>query len=364
VIPTQIVTSIERDNQTPAQTQREFMNLVQSGAKMKVAGSARKDPMQLFKLGHKPKHRFDLFDTRFYLTRVRQVPELRFLVAYVVQPDRKGNPVIYPRIFYKDLSLAWRSASHYSETEEGIWVGKGDVRPIVEDGEEWVESVESTTDLPLEMQTAVDSLINYSKRMGGKESTLGLIIRRSPDGRVVPYRDFIEPRERAAANKGNLINRGKSVARFKKANDPTSLVFAKGFEPDFKKGILEATKSKSKLYGGTLKRFRILSVNQKIQYLFFAGRRHVWIIPPQATTTELSSYGVRTIDVVADDDLFIPGYEYHHYEENEFGEQELFSQIPPGFAGEVCELDDAKADASPWLDKIPIIQKFRRDVLR
>jgi len=87
------------------------------------------------------------------------------------------------------------------------------------------------------------------------------------------------------------------------------------------------------------------------------------IIPPQATTTELSSYGVRTIDVVADDDLFIPGYEYHHYEENEFGEQELFSQIPPGFAGEVCELDDAKADASPWLDKIPIIQKFRRDVL-
>jgi hypothetical protein len=213
------------------------------------------------------------------------------------------------------------------------------------------------------MQSAIDSLIKLSKRAGGKESTLGLIIRRAPDGRVEPYRDFVEPRERAASVKGNLINGGKSIAAFKKANDPSSLFFVKGYEPDFKGGILESSKSKSKLYGGTLKRFRILSGNKKIQYFFFAGRRHVWIIPPQATTTELSSYGVRTIDVVADDDLFIPGFEYHHYEKNSEGELELFSQIPSGFAGEICKVDDAKADASPWLDKIPIIKKFRRDVL-
>ena len=94
-----------------------------------------------------------------------------------------------------------------------------------------------------------------------------------------------------------------------------------------------------------------------------AGPKHTWILPPQATTTELSSYCVRTIDVVADDDLFIPGYEYHHFEETESGKLELFSQIPPGFAGEICESDDAKADASPWLNKLPVIQEFRRRVL-
>ena len=83
------------------------------------------------------------------------------------------------------------------------------------------------------------------------------------------------------------------------------------------------------------------------------------MLPPQATTVELSSYGVRTIDVQADDDMFIPGWEYHHYEETKNG-VELYSQIPPGFAGEVCPLDDAKADAGPWLDKIPIIKPFRK----
>ena len=67
--------------------------------------------------------------------------------------------------------------------------------------------------------------------------------------------------------------------------------------------------------------------------------------------------------MIADDDLFIPGYEYHYIEENG-GEPELYSQIPPGFAGAACAHDDAKADASPWLDQIPVIRRFRRQVLR
>ena len=50
-------------------------------------------------------------------------------------------------------------------------------------------------------------------------------------------------------------------------------------------------------------------------------------------------------------------------EETASGEMELYTQIPTGFAGEVCELDDAKADASPWLDQIPMIKEFRRKVL-
>ena len=172
-----------------------------------------------------------------------------------------------------------------------------------------------------------------------------------------------QPREKAAANPRNLINGGRSIARFRRKNDPTSLVFTKGFEPDFDKGVIEKSDSVSKLYGGNLQRFRILSVNRKIQFYFVAGPRHAWMFPPQALTTELSSYGVRTIDVVADDDLFIPGWEYHHYEETKNGVK-LYSQIPDGFAGETCPVDDAKADASPWLDQIPVIRKFRREVLQ
>lgn len=363
MIPTQIISSVKRHDLSPLKTLTQFKKLRQQGARFKIAGTARKNPSSLLEARYQPKHRIDLFDTKVYLSSIQQIPELRFFVAYVVQNNRRGKPEIFPRIFYKDLSLAWRSASHFSRDDEGIWVGKGDVREEFENGQEFLTSIESTTDLPLEMTIALDELARKTKRPRGSEFTLDLILRKSSINRVQPYSDFTTPRRRAALDKSNLINRGKSVARFKRANDPTSLKFTSGFEPDFSDGILEKSTSRSKLYHGLLKRFRILSTNRKIQYLFISGPKHTWIIPPQATTTELSSYCVRTIDVVADDDLFIPGYEYHHFEETESGELELFSQIPPGFVGEICESDDAKADASPWLDKIPVIQEFRRRVL-
>ena len=100
----------------------------------------------------------------------------------------------------------------------------------------------------------------------------------------------------------------------------------------------------------------------RLQYLFFVAPRHVWIVPPQATTRELSSYGVRTVDVRADDDLFVPGYEYH-YVEDQTDPPELVSQIPEGFAGPQTEFDPTRADASPWLDRLPIVREFRRIVL-
>ena len=34
------------------------------------------------------------------------------------------------------------------------------------------------------------------------------------------------------------------------------------------------------------------------------------------------------------------------------------------FAGDICEHDDQKADASRWLEQIPVIQQFRRQVLK
>jgi hypothetical protein len=110
-----------------------------------------------------------------------------------------------------------------------------------------------------------------------------------------------------------------------------------------------------------MRKFRILSTNRKIQYQFVAGPRHVWIVPPQALTTELTSYGVRTIDVNVDDDLSVPGYEYHYLDESE-DPPRLYSQIPEGFAGEISEVDPARADASPWLEQMPVIQQFRKAI--
>jgi hypothetical protein len=345
---------------------REFRDLINAGAKFRIAGRAKHNPDQLLSLGYTPKHKIELFDTRFYLTNVRQNPELRFLVSYVVQQNRStGRTEIFPRIFYKDLSLVWRSASHFCEID-GLWVGKGATYATIEDGYEIETSQESTTDMPIEMQTALENLLAWTRRPARDGRILGMVLREAPPGRVQPYADFTEPRHAAAATPGNLINGGRSIARFTRRNDPTSLRFVSGYEPDFDQGLIEKSQSKSRLYHGKLKRYRILSKNRKIQYGFIAGPKHVWIIPPQTTTTELSSYGVRTIDVIADDDLFIPGYEYHYMDDSDDQQDEpsLYSQIPAGFAGRRCEHDESKADAAPWLDQIPVIQEFRRKVLK
>jgi hypothetical protein len=127
--------------------------------------------------------------------------------------------------------------------------------------------------------------------------------------------------------------------------------------------VIEATESRSTMYGGQLRRFRILSVNRKIQYIFMAGSHHAWIIPPQSTTTEISSYGLRTINVQADGDLFVPGFEYHYIDEDQ-DPPTLVTQIPPGFAGAPCLQDEARADASAWLNRLPVITEFRKTLIK
>ena len=356
-IPTRIVPSVQPSEQTPREIEREFRALVDAGMPIRPAGAARRRPRRLL-AGYTPKHKLALFDTTFYLTNVRQNEDIRFFVAYVVQGAGRARTA-YPRLFYKDLSLVWRSASHFLRSEDGIWIGKGDVERIADGEHETLCSVESTTDLPLEIQTALEETTRRAGTIRTEWKAIELVLRRGPDDRIEPYRDFTEPRRRARANPRNLVHGGRRVARFARRNDPTSLRFAAGYEPDFDKGVLEVTFSTSKLYGGKLRRFRILSRNRRIQYLFVTGPRHAWIIPPQATTTELSSFGVRTIHVEADEDLFIPGYEYHFVDDGE-DPPRLVSQIPEGYAGAPSELDPRRADASPWLDRIPVIQEFRR----
>ena len=49
--------------------------------------------------------------------------------------------------------------------------------------------------------------------------------------------------------------------------------------------------------------------------------------------------------------------------DDELDPPELFSQIPEGLAGAPSEADPSRADASAWLDELPIVRKFRRQVL-
>jgi hypothetical protein len=302
------------------------------------------------------------------LTNFRYDINFAFFVAYVLlgaNPTPHAAPrkrEIHPRLFYKDLSLVWRVATHYIRSEGDNWIGKGDLKRGFENGIEMEYSAEETTNLPLEIQSALD-VISRKARARRDDRAVELVLRNAPDGRFEPYRDFIAPRRKAASDESNLINHGEYVAFFERENDPTSLRFVSGFEPDFENGVIEVSRLRSRMYGGDVGKFRILSKNGKIQYQFVAAPKHVWIIPPQALTTEITTYGVRTIDVAADEDLFVPGYEYHFIDETEEPPR-LLSQIPEGFAGEASEVDPSRGDASPWLDMLPVIKRFRRTVLR
>lgn len=338
---------------------REFRSLIDGGARILAAGEASQDPGCLLKRGYLPRYKVEIFGTRVYLAAVRHNPAIRFFVAYVVPPARSVTATrIYPRIFYKDLSLIWRVVSHMVANDREFWIGKGAVERVVKDGYEHLSSMEWTTDLPYEMQGALEGFNGGQKHVLEDEEALFLVLRNGPHGRIEPYRDFTAPREAARAEPSRRINGGRRVARFRRKNDPDSLVFAPGYKPDLRRGVIDVGRSWSRLYGGEVRRFTILSENRRIQYLFLAAPELVWIIPPQAMTTELSTYCVRTIDVHADEHLFVPGFEYH-YMDHEQDPPQLISQIPDGHAGTPSESDPSRADAASWLEKLPIVREFR-----
>jgi len=359
-IPRRVVASVHPSDESPRRVERDFRRRLEAGALLCSAGATRARPARLLERGYVPRFRVDLFDTTFYLSRVRQNEDVRFFVGYLAQPPKRGPERLHARLFYKDVSLVWRCASHFVRTQRENWIGKGDVRTISVGGEEIEVSDESTTDLPLEVQDAFESLSSRARRVPYDVDAIPLVLRRAPEDRFEAYADFIAPRRRAQVDPRNLVNGGRPIASFVRAGDPASLRFARGYAPDFARGVLEESASKSSLYGGRLRRFRILSTNREIQYLFFAGPHHVWIVPPQATTTELSSFGVRTIDVAADDDLSVPGWEYDGGADT--GHADI-DQIPAGYAGAPNPRDPSRSDASPWLEALPVVREFRRKLL-
>ena len=363
MLETRIVSGVRPEATPPEQVEREFRALVAAGARLRPAGSARRSPKRLLGRGYVPRHKLRLFDTVFYLAELREEPNARFFVTYVLlHADRELPPrrrELFVRYFYKDGSLIWRSASHFARSATENWIGKGDLKPVREGDYDVYYTAEETTNLPLEIQGCLDALSRLPAKIVRDDRAIGLVLRQAPDDRVEPYADFTKPRRRAAANPRNRIHGGRPVAWFTRKNEPSSLRFAAGFQPDFARGVLDVDEATSRLYGGRIRKFRILSKNRKIQYQFMAAPAHAWIVPPQALTTELSSYGVRTIDVDADDDLFVPAMEYHYMDDSE-DPPKLYSQIPEGFAGPQSEVDPARADAGPWLEELPVIREFRR----
>jgi hypothetical protein len=351
----QIITGVTPIDRTPAQVRARFRALLADGARLRPVGEARHDPDTLLHGHYLPRHELQLFDATLFLTGLMYNEALGFCIGYVVLGERSRARAltIHPRLFYKDSSLMWRAASHFIHDTEEYWIGKGDVRLEQDGGKEYVTSAEETTNLPLELQFAMDELSRRQRRRHD-DGVIELVVRAAPSGRIEPYTDFSKPRRATAAR--HAINGDRPIARFRKSGDPGSLVFTRGFEPDFAHGVIEEHTSESKFFGGSLRKIRILSTNGAIQYLFFASPTHAWVTHPQALSTELSSYAVRTLDVFAPDDLSIPGYEYH--------EDENDSQIPAGYAGAPHPKDPHRSDASAWLEQLPVIREFRSKVLR
>ena len=355
---TRIVPSVVPDALPPRTVVRELRALVEGGARLLPAGTAKDDPLALLDRDP-PRSRLSLFDVTYYLTGRRYDQDIGFLVGYVAIADSRGRVrTVYPRIFYKDSSLVWRVATHVVRTEDENWIGKGDVCTVIEDGHEHQHTMEETTNLPFEIQGALDVLDRRGRKVRD-EDAVELILRSGPTHRMHPYADFSRPKELARERAGIT----GPIASFARRGDPESLRFRSGWEPDFGTGLIDVCISASRLYGGGVRKFRIASTNRRAQWQFLASPTHVWVNPPQALTTEITTYGVRALDLEADEGVFVPGFEYHFVDPN-LEPPELYSQIPSGWAGEVSPVDPDRADAAPWIEALPVVREFRRRVLR
>ena len=191
---TRIVKDVHPCGATPARIRRAFETLLAAGHRLCPAGTARTHPAALLGL-YPPRYAAELFDARFYLAELREDENFRFFVAYV---QLGADDELFPRLFYKDSSLVWRCATHVISAPGVHWIGKGDLKRIDEEDGETEYSAEETTNLPLELQAALDELSRRAKRVAWDARALRRLLRRAPIGRYEAYADFLGPRRRAA----------------------------------------------------------------------------------------------------------------------------------------------------------------------
>ncbi len=355
-----IIKNVAPKNWSEKQVGLEFKNLLKNGYRLDLKGQAKDRAPDYLPRTRPPKHVIDLFGVRYFLSDIRREAGFRFFVAYLVMPQKgKHKNFIYPRIFYKDSSLIWRSASHLIKTGKEHWIGKGDLKPVIEEGAINYYSAEETTNLPYEMDAALDTISRSSAEVIIDKMAQELVLRNAPENRVEPYADFTQPRLKAMQTPKYAINQNHKIAWFEHPNKPGSLRIEAGYEPDFKYGLIDTSYSRSKMYGGEINKYRIASKNRQVQYLFITGQTQAWIIPPQPLDDLLISYGVRAVDAEIDDNLCIPGFEFHYLEFDDEPDS-LYSQIPKGFVGPASEADPDRASASPWIEKLPVMEKFRK----
>ena len=79
----------------------------------------------------------------------------------------------------------------------------------------------------------------------------------------------------------------------------------------------------------------------------------------EGTTKGAVAAAAAAAEVEHAEDLCGPGYEYDFLAET-VDPPLLHSQIPAGYVGRQSEVDPMRADAAPWLDKLPVIREFRR----
>jgi len=357
-----IIKNVKPKNLSQEQVNAEFKNLIAQGFHLELKGQAKGRKQGYLPRTRTPKYIVDLFGVRYFLSDIRREAGFRFFVAYLVMPQKASHiKRIYPRIFYKDSSLIWRSASHLIKTGSEHWIGKGDLKPVIEDGKIAHYSAEETTNLPYEMDAALDTISRSSNEVIVDKLAQELVLRNAPESRVEPYSDFTTPRRNAMSNPNYAINENRKIAWFKDAAKPQSLCFTPGFDPDFKHGLIDTSLSRSKMYGGTINKYRIASKNRQVQYLFIVGQTQAWIIPPQPLDNLVTSYGVRAVDADVDEDLCIPGYEFHYLEYDD-DPSSLYSQIPKGYVGPASEADPDRASASPWIEKLSVMKTFRQHI--
>ena len=358
----EVVPDVPLSQATPRSVRAEFDELLRSGRRLTPVGEAKADPAILLRGRRAPRFRLRFLGATYYLSHFAN-DDLNFFIAYVALDGKKR---IWPRIFYKDSSLVWRVGSHVVRTDDENWIGKGDVMWQRQRDGEYLVSLEETTNLPFEIQAALDDATRAGAKPRADRQAVQLVLRAGSTNRIRPFADFTKPRAEAAAR--YRLNGNRLVVRLDREGDPSSVVYAKGFEPDFapmkgkRGGHLGCSHSSSRLYGGRIEKHRVLSKNRLVQYQFVASPTHVWMNPPQAMTTELTPFGIRSIHVRAVDEAFIPGYEFHYLDAT-VDPPELHSQIPEGFAGEPSDVDPDRADASPWNDQLTMIKAFRKRVL-
>jgi len=267
-----------RSDRAPRQIERAFRELLDAGVELRPTGKTRNRPARLLSLGYAPKHAIELFDTTFYLTNVRENFYVRFFVAYVVQPtrgrcqDRTSAILLQRRRAQLAFGVAHRaSARRFLDR-------KGDVETVI-------QTVRSTSLARVDYRSADRNAARTRSALPEGEDDSdrrrrGELILRTAPGDASSRTRLQRAASARQSEPRNLVNGGRSVAWFARKNDPTSLRFARGFEPDLDAGSWRQRNHEPSLWrSGPL--LPILSRNRRIQYLFMGAPRHVWIIPPQ-----------------------------------------------------------------------------------